>query len=622
MLSLVKKTLLLLLLLLTGASALIYLNLNTIAENIIKNNLQKKGIHQLDFKIKSISLNNLIVENLTWDRYCLKIKNIDYNFSLGQLLNHQYGKIAAEDISSCYTHETNQSSQPATVTLPLLYPFLKNVNFEKIEIKNLKNTLYLGNTQLNIGLNLEYFSLQNSKGINLQVELTQDLTTAHFTLKSFLSDQAEEIHFPYIEISDPNKIKIVANNLNYFATKSANESIVTQVNAEQLSFNHFTIKNVSIKNKIVNLPNNRHQGKFAINQLEDGQSGIRNFKMDGTYKLDQQQISVNANIFPINKLFNLKLSGQYELDKKNGELTLFIPKFKVDDKKSIDVFFPLSPLHKLESLVFNLDLNGTIKIKNNIIKPLLTLNLTDLSVVHDQKYFKNINSIFILSNLSPLMIRGEITALSLDWPVPIRNFKTRFSFHQNQVTLNTLVFNLWEGEFIFAPVVYNTIQNTITPTELNFSSLSLTQLFAFLDKPNLKGTGKIGGKLPLTFKLLIPMITDGHLYSEESGNLQLQLQPETKQAMGNNQHINILTDFMDNLNYRKINLDLSTNDKLDIKSQIKIFGTNPDLQNKYQGRPLAFKMTLNFNIVKMLKSQGASLELPEKIEKLFLKVGN
>jgi len=621
MFTLTKKIILFLFLILVGTGIFIFLNLHTIIETVVKKNLQQRGLNQLNFKITELSFQHLVIENLTWDKYCLNIKKINYSFSIGNLLNHQYGKLLAEDINSCYTHETTPSNQTTSSTLTQFFPVLKNLNFERIYLKNLKNSFYLGNTQLDISLNMEYISLPNAKEINLQVELKQGLATSHFTLKSFFSDQTEKMHIPYLEIEGLDKMKIIANNLHFSSTKNNTDFIFT-LNSDQLSFNHFLLKDVSIKNTIINLQNHQHQGQLEIKQFEDLHLGLRNLKIESTYLLNNQQISVDTNIVPTNKLFKLNLLGKYDWGKKNGLFTLFIPTVKVNDIKSIDHFFLISPLLKLNSLVFNIDVKGTIRIKNNVARPLLALNLTDLAMVQNQINLKGIHAILNLSNFSPLIASSEIQAPILAWPIPIRNFKTSFSLHPNIVTCNSLTFNLWDGEFKLAPTIFNTAEKSLTPTELSFSSVNLTQVFTYIDKPNLKGTGKIGGILPITFNNLMPMITNGHLFSEGNGNLQLRLQPETKQALVNSQHINILTDYLDNLNYNKINLNLSTNEKLDIKSQIKISGTNPVLQDKYQGRPLDFKMTLNFNLVKMLRSQGASLQLPEKIEKLFLKDGN
>ncbi|OFZ49591.1 MAG: hypothetical protein A2381_03955 [Bdellovibrionales bacterium RIFOXYB1_FULL_37_110] len=621
MLTLGKKILLFLLLLIAGIWALIFINLNTISEHVIKTNLKRRGINQLDFKIKKISLHHLIIENLTWDKYCLKIQKINHNFSISKLLNHQYGELSAENINSCYTHQSANHNQTTPLTLPLVFPFLKNINFERIGIKNLKNTLHTGNTPLETTLDLEYVSHPNAKEINLQVRLMKNSVTADFTLKSFFSNQTEKIHIPYLKLQASDKIKIIAHNIQY-STAPNEKNFTFACNLDKLSFNHYTLKDILIINNIINLPNNQHQGKLTIKQMEDQKSGIRNLNLESTYNLDNQLISFNANIAPINKLFTLNILGKYDLDKKNGRLTLLIPPAKVDNITSIGFFFPISQPAELKSLIFNFDLKGKIEIKNNIAKPFLTLGLTDLSLAHNQINLQGVQTLLKLRSFSPPEISGEIKAPILDGPIPIRNFQTSFALHNNQIDLSRLSFSLWEGIFKLTPMVFTPLKKTLTSTELSFSSLDLAQVFAFLDKPNLKGTGKIGGKLPITFKHFLPLITDGHLYSEGSGNLKLQLTSETKQAMGKNQYINILTDYLDNLNYSKINLDLSTNDKLDIKSQIKIFGTNPMIQNKYQGRPLDFKMTLNFNIVKMLQSQGASLQLPEKIEKLFLKDGN
>jgi len=616
-----QKIILFLFLLLMGTGVFLYANLNTIIENVIKKNLQQRGLNQLNFKITKLSLQNLVIENLTWDKYCLKIKKINYSYSIGKLLTHQYGKLSVEDIDSCYTHETTQSDQTTAFPLPVLFPFLKNLNFEKINLKNLKNSVHIGSTQLDISLNLEYISIPNAKQINLQATLKQGLTSSHFTLKSILSAQTEKIQIPYLEIAVPDKLKIIANNLHFSSTKNKT-GLIINLNSDQLSFNHFVLKDVSIINTIINLQNQKHQGKLEIKQFEDKHSGIRNLKMESTYSLKNQQISIDTKISPHNKLFRLNFLGTYNWGEKNGSFTLTIPKAKINDIKSIDSFFLISPLLKLNALIFNLDLQGTVEIKNNVAKPRLTLNLTDLALVQNQINLKGIQAQLKLSNFSPLKVSSEIKAPILDWPIPIRNFKTNFSFYQNIMTCHSLTFNLWEGKFKLAPTTFNTVKKTLTPTEIKFSSLDLTQVFNYIDKPNLNGTGKIGGILPVTFINLMPMIINGHLFAEGSGNLQLKLQSETKQAMINSQHVNILTDYLDNLNYNKINLDLSTNEKLDIKSQIKISGTNPVVQDKYQGRPLDFKMTLNFNIVKMLRSQGASLQLPEKIEKLFLKDGN
>ena len=117
---------------------------------------------------------------------------------------------------------------------------------------------------------------------------------------------------------------------------------------------------------------------------------------------------------------------------------------------------------------------------------------------------------------------------------------------------------------------------------LNVSQVDLERLLTMIDLPGLAGTGRLSGKLPISWADGQAVVLDGQLQSTAAG--QLRYQPST--PVSDNIGLQALRDF------RYSRLDLGVNYDVDgqYRLALRLDGHNPGL---YSGHPIAFNMNIN-----------------------------
>lgn len=187
----------------------------------------------------------------------------------------------------------------------------------------------------------------------------------------------------------------------------------------------------------------------------------------------------------------------------------------------------------------------------------------------------------------------EVEQVDLAAGLPLSPVQLKLDLANNRLDLRDFKTGLLDGSIVSesASLPMPPRKGTVV---LNVSQLDLARLLTMIDLPGLAGTGRLSGKLPISWADGQAVVLDGQLQSTVAG--QLRYQPST--PVSDNIGLQALRDF------RYSRLDLGVNYDADgqYRLALRLDGHNPEL---YSGHPIAFNMNINGTLPGLF--QGALL---------------
>lgn len=178
-------------------------------------------------------------------------------------------------------------------------------------------------------------------------------------------------------------------------------------------------------------------------------------------------------------------------------------------------------------------------------------------------------------------LAAELERIELAAGLQLSPVQLKLDLAKQRLELREFQAGLLDGSIVSEPASLPMPPSTGTLV-LNVNRVDLERLLAMIDMPGLAGTGRLSGKLPVSWTDSQVVVRDGQLQSIVEG--QLRYQPSTPVA--DNIGLQALRDF------RYSRLDLGVNYDADgqYRLVLKLDGHNPQL---YSGHPIAFNMNIN-----------------------------
>lgn len=178
-------------------------------------------------------------------------------------------------------------------------------------------------------------------------------------------------------------------------------------------------------------------------------------------------------------------------------------------------------------------------------------------------------------------LSAEVERVELAAGLQLNPVQLKLDLANNRLDLRDFRTGLLDGSIVSEPASLPMPPRKGTVV-LNVSQVDLERLLTMIDLPGLAGTGRLSGKLPISWADGQAVVLDGQLQSTVAG--QLRYQPST--PVSDNIGLQALRDF------RYSRLDLGVNYDADgqYRLALKLDGHNPQL---YSGHPIAFNMNIN-----------------------------
>lgn len=160
---------------------------------------------------------------------------------------------------------------------------------------------------------------------------------------------------------------------------------------------------------------------------------------------------------------------------------------------------------------------------------------------------------------------------------------------KHQVDLEQAKLSLFAGTLALAPGHFSTLEPSALLTVL-LEDIDLSQLLTSLDYPDISGTGKLTGSLPVTISKTGFELEDGELTGTRPGVLRYR----GKAADPNNLAFQALR----NLAYHGLQAKLSYRPNGDYRLGLRLEGHNPEVLS---GHPLAFNLNISGQLPELLQ---------------------
>ncbi|GAB6141637.1 hypothetical protein JCM14076_23660 [Methylosoma difficile] len=219
------------------------------------------------------------------------------------------------------------------------------------------------------------------------------------------------------------------------------------------------------------------------------------------------------------------------------------------------------------------------------------VNLYDVSVLAGSTQIKQASMNVQLPDLNrpEAILVATLPAISLGKKLAVQDFAVKAHFHDGQVSIERSGGALFGGQLHIVPATFDLKHRPLLLT-LQLAYVDLAQLLATLDYPNLSGSGRVSGELPLSISEKSVELLDGTLTGTQPGVLRYQGPIADKE--------NMAFKALRNLTYRSLNATVNYHPNGDYQMALRLEGSNPDVLS---GHALAFNLKLSGQLPELLQ---------------------
>ena len=234
--------------------------------------------------------------------------------------------------------------------------------------------------------------------------------------------------------------------------------------------------------------------------------------------------------------------------------------------------------------------DGKIQWGDNAPPGTLTLALKDVGLSGEAIKLSGVNGGIRLDSLTPMRTAaGQRVTGTVQLPtvnqVP---FDVTFRLEPDKLVLEHATAKVFDGEFATdnAEIDATTGDGRI---DLKISDINLETAFAVLDLEQLKGTGRIGGLLPLRIEGGKVSVEKGHLESSVPGTVQVGVQTLADQLKSYGENVDLAFRALTDFHYDRMVIDAGKPFSGAGKAVFRLEGNNPAVMD---GQPFVFNISL------------------------------
>ncbi|OQW73765.1 MAG: hypothetical protein BVN35_11765 [Proteobacteria bacterium ST_bin11] len=218
------------------------------------------------------------------------------------------------------------------------------------------------------------------------------------------------------------------------------------------------------------------------------------------------------------------------------------------------------------------------------------LTITDLALTAGAAKVENAKVALSIPDLASRAVdlSAEVPTLGLGKDLIARNLNVKARYLDQELTLNQASLALFGGTIELMPDTIRLEQTPILLT-LRLRDVDLSQLLTSLQYPNISGTGKIAGELPLQLSSGTIDVQDGSISGTQPGVLRYVGQADNQ---------NIAFKALRNLVYQNLRAKVNYRPNGDYHLGLRLEGSNPEVLS---GHPLAFNLNISGQLPDLLQ---------------------
>jgi hypothetical protein len=147
---------------------------------------------------------------------------------------------------------------------------------------------------------------------------------------------------------------------------------------------------------------------------------------------------------------------------------------------------------------------------------------------------------------------------------------------------------------------------------IELQDLDLAQLLAEHPAGDLKGSGRISGRIPVEWSAAGVRVAQGTLAAQAPGGYLQYRSPGATQMAAGSQNMKIITDALDDFHYTLLNSDVSYDESGKLLLGVRLEGKNPAVE---AGRPINFNINLEEDLPALIYSLQLTNQLNDIIKK-------
>jgi hypothetical protein len=289
------------------------------------------------------------------------------------------------------------------------------------------------------------------------------------------------------------------------------------------------------------------------------------------------------------KLLSLTAKGNHDLDTGKGGATVAMKPIDLSGDGALKALSPklAAGITRSGGTVSG---EGAVHWGDGAAPGTLTVALNDVSLNGDSLNMSAVNGGVRLDSLSPIRsAAGQTISGVLHLPtVKDMPFDVTFRLDPDKLIVERATAKVFDGQFETENAEIDTATGN-GHMDLKISDVNLETVFAVLDLEQFKGTGRIGGLLPLRIEGGKVKVEKGHLESTVAGTLQVGVDKLADQLQAYGENVDMAFRALTDFHYDRMVIDADKPFTGAGKAMFRLEGNNPKVM---EGQPFVFNISL------------------------------
>ena len=296
----------------------------------------------------------------------------------------------------------------------------------------------------------------------------------------------------------------------------------------------------------------------------------------------------SASLTGAGKVLSLTAKGAHDLDSGKGNTSVVLKPIDLSGG-TVKELSPKLAVGLVEA-TGTVSGDGTVYWGENSQPGTLSMTLKDVGMRNDSLKLSKVNGALHLDSLTPLTTTGAqriagVLQLPFDAPGP---FDVTFRLEPEKLVLEHASMSVLDGHFETTDAEINAATGD-GRIDLKVSDVNLETAFGVLDLEQLKGTGRIGGMLPLRLEGGKVSVEKGHLESSVPGTLQVGVEKLADQLQAYGENVDMAFRALTDFHYDRMVIDADKPFSGAGKAMFRLEGNNPKVMD---GQPFVFNISL------------------------------
>jgi hypothetical protein len=284
----------------------------------------------------------------------------------------------------------------------------------------------------------------------------------------------------------------------------------------------------------------------------------------------------------------------------------------------VDLIPSLKPY--IQHLSGQLNLSGNVAYKNKTLQGSIHLIGQDISYQSEYGSFEGVSFSHSVNSFKTWasLPKQNLQVKKVNIGPGIENLKIIYQvLNLKKINVQSLFFNIEQASLHAENFRLNLFQKRVENLILKISNLDLEKVLALGLKSTVKAKGQLNGQIGVHFHTHRPTLS-GNLADSQPGHIQYRTGKLQASSLSiSDTPMDILNNYLYDFYYKNIAIQISTDEKYDMKMTLSAWGHNPNYLN---GKPLKLNVNLEQNLLAAMQSIMLTYDLPSRLKEKIEKV--